>query len=99
MHLGSVSEMSFSRKHESNADKYALEIQDCFYGHVAGATGFFEHTSIMEEQSFTGHYLSTHPESRQRISDLEQLARERGYAMNGRITPFRIEFNREKLTN
>lgn len=88
-----VSEMSFSRKHESNADEFALGIQNCFYGHVAGAGDFFEHTSKMEEKRFTGHYLSTHPESRQRISDLDLLARERGYVQKGKIIAFRFDFS------
>ncbi len=83
-----VSELSFSRQHESMADRYALEVQNCVYGHVAGATDFFEHTGRLEEKRFTGHYLSTHPESRQRIKELNELAAKRGYNTNGSKIPF-----------
>ena len=83
-----VSELSFSRQHESMADEYALDIQNCVYGHVAGATDFFEHIGMLEEKRFTGHYLSTHPESSQRIANLNNLAMERGYSRSSEKTPF-----------
>jgi len=83
-----VSELSFSREHESMADEYALDIQNCVYGHVAGATDFFEHTGRLEEKRFTGHYLSTHPESSQRVANLNNLAMERGYSRSSEKLPF-----------
>lgn len=91
-----VSELSFSRQHESMADRYALEVQNCVYGHVAGATDFFEHTGSLEGKRFTGHYLSTHPESQKRIMALNALATERGYEANGKKVPFRYIFSAEK---
>jgi Zn-dependent protease with chaperone function len=83
-----VSELSLSRKHESMADKFALRTVNCFYGHVAGAADFFEHTAEMEESFFTGHYLSTHPLSEERIARLHELAGERGYTLQGELVPF-----------
>jgi Zn-dependent protease with chaperone function len=85
-----VSELSFSRQHESMADEYALDIQNCVYGHVAGATDFFELTGRLEKKQFTGHYLSTHPESSQRIASLKDLAMERGYVRSGEKIPFTV---------
>lgn len=83
-----VSELTFSRQHESMADAYALGIQNCVYGHVAGATDFFAHTSGLEEKRFTGHYLSTHPGSSQRVASLNTFALERGYMLNNEKIPF-----------
>ncbi len=83
-----VSELSFSRKHESMADELALHAVNCNYGHVGGAASFFEHTAEMEENLFTGHYLSTHPLSEQRIMRLDELARERDYSRKGKLTPY-----------
>lgn len=91
-----VSEMNFSRKHESMADQYALGIQNCFYGHVAGATDFFEHTEKLEEDSFTGHYLSSHPKTKERISDLNDLALERRYIQDGEKVPFAMNLPEKK---
>lgn len=70
------------------ADEYALDIQNCVYGHVAGAADFFEHTGRLEKKQFTGHYLSTHPESSQRIENLNDLALEHGYVQSGERKPF-----------
>ena len=83
-----VSELGFSRKHETMADEYALEKLDCLYGHVAGATGFFELTSKMEENNFAGHYLSTHPLSEKRITHLTDLAGEKGFRREGELVPY-----------
>lgn len=87
-----VSEMHFSRKHESMADSYALGIQHCFYGHIGGATDFFQHTEHLEKNRFAGHYLSTHPESRKRIIALNELARERGYGEQSEKVGFSMVF-------
>jgi len=87
-----VSELSFSRKHETMADEYALDIQNCVYGHVAGATDFFEHAARLEEKRFTGHYLSTHPESARRISRLNDLAVDRAYERGGEKIPVDFKF-------
>ncbi len=83
-----VSELGFSRKHESMADESALQTVNCYYGHVAGAVNFFQHTSTMEENLFAGHYLSTHPLDEQRISRIKELAEERGYSLRGELVPF-----------
>ncbi len=91
-----VSEMSFSRKHESMADAYALGIQNCFYGHVTGATDFFKYTDQLEKEHFTGHYLSSHPESQQRIAALNDLAVERGYTLAGEKRPFSMKLPERK---
>ena len=86
--LMQVPELSFSRQHESRADAYALDIQNCVYGHVAGATDFFSHTAQLEQKRFIGHYLSTHPESSRRVMDLNKLALERGYTQSTDTIPF-----------
>ncbi len=83
-----VSELGFSRKHETMADEYALEKLNCLYGHVAGATGFFEYTSEMEANNFAGHYLSTHPLSEKRIAHLTDLAGEKGFKGEGELVPY-----------
>lgn len=79
-----ITEMSFSRKQETRADEFALETLHCDYGHVAGATDFFEKISKAEDPGKFGHYLASHPESRKRISHLENIIRSRGFKLGKR---------------
>jgi len=81
-----LTEMSFSRKQETRADEFALETLYCDYGHVAGATDFFEKISKAQDPGKFGHYLASHPESRKRISHLENIIRSRGFKL-GKATP------------
>ncbi len=83
-----VSELGFSRKHETMADDFALDAMNCYYGHVAGATSFFKHTSTVQEGKFIGHYLSTHPLGEKRITHLIDRAEAKGYSQAGKLVPF-----------
>ena len=74
-----LTELSFSRKQESQADEFALDTLFCHYGHVADATSFFSKIPEDGDPGRFGHYFASHPENRRRINHLEDLARERGY--------------------
>ena len=74
-----LTELSFSRKQESQADEFALDTLFCHYGHVADATAFFSKIPEDGDPGRFGHYFASHPENRRRIGHLEDLARERGY--------------------
>ena len=78
-----LSELGFSRQHEAMADALALQTVNCYYGHTAGSTSFFEHTAAMDEERFAGHYLSSHPLHGQRVVELKKLAAEQGFSMDG----------------
>lgn len=82
-----LSELGFSRQHETMADTFALQTVNCFYGHVAGSTSFFEHTGEMAEERFAGHYLSSHPLHLQRVTELKKLAVEQGFRTEGELKP------------
>jgi predicted Zn-dependent protease len=82
-----LSELGFSRQHETMADTFALQTVNCFYGHVAGSTSFFEHTGEMAAERFAGHYLSSHPLHRQRVAELKKLAAEQGFRAEGELKP------------
>lgn len=74
-----LTELSFSRKQETQADEFALDTLFCRYGHVTGATSFFSKIPKDGDPGRFGHYFASHPENRRRIGHLEDLARERGY--------------------
>jgi Zn-dependent protease with chaperone function len=81
-----LTELSFSRKQESQADEFALETLFCHYGHVADATSFFSKIPKDGDPGRFGHYFASHPENRRRIGHLKDLARERGYPTGNPLT-------------
>ena len=70
----------FSQSRESDADATALDIIQCHYGHVAGATEFFETMVKPGEDLPLMHYFQTHPEAQARIESIHQLSAEKGYS-------------------
>jgi len=71
----------FSKESESAADATALQALNCHYGHVGGATEFFEKMIESDEDldwSLT-HFFASHPQAQQRIDDLRALSTELGY--------------------
>ncbi len=71
-----IGQARYCQEREALADKLALETLHCFYGHVGGATEFFE---AMQEESGKqdrglGGYFTSHPEAVQRIDALRSLA-------------------------
>jgi Zn-dependent protease with chaperone function len=81
-HGMTLTELSFSRKQETEADEYALKTLACVYGHVGGATDFFSKIPEDGDPGRFGHYFASHPENRRRIDHLRDLARRRGYSTN-----------------
>ena len=79
-----VTELSFSREQETRADEFALETLNCAYGHVAGASDFFEKIPKAQDPGKFGHYFASHPENRRRISHLRMIIRSRGFKLGDR---------------
>ncbi len=75
-----LAETGFSRGQESEADKFALEALHCRYGHVGGATDFFD-TMIKEESGLKlfNHFFASHPDSQKRIEAMNNKAAQAGY--------------------
>ncbi len=74
----------FSQEREFAADATALQILNCYYGHIGGATEFFETLENSGETFDIGinHYFSSHPEIQARIDNIHRLARLRGYKLD-----------------
>lgn len=72
------SQAQYSQERESIADKQALQVLSCYYGHVGGATEFFEAMKSNDGKGSNvfGHYFSSHPEAVERINNLHRLAKE-----------------------
>lgn len=86
---GQLATTTFSREQESNADAFALALVEAEFGHVAGTTDFFDKLpspdSALERSLAT--YLATHPLSADRVADMEQLAHDNGWSLQGKTTP------------
>ena len=85
---GQLSTRSFSREQESQADAFGLMLVEAEFGHVAGATDFFEKLPSPDtalERSLAS-YLATHPLSEDRLEDIELLAEEKGWVTEGETT-------------
>ena len=72
-----ISFSQYSQTRESLADKTALETLNCRYGHVGGATEFFESIKPVDGINYNAlkHYFSSHPEAVERINALCQEAK------------------------
>lgn len=71
----------FSQERERAADATALQVLDCHYGHVGGATEFFELIANPDDDfdfALT-HYFSSHPEAEDRIDAINALSKSMGY--------------------
>ena len=67
----------YSQTRERLADEKALQVLDCFYGHVGAATEFFNAMTPGNEEKniLIGQYFNSHPEALERIKNLEELAK------------------------
>jgi predicted Zn-dependent protease len=80
----------FSRDAERRADSDGLATVAATYGHVAGADAFFRILLDQMGKSLPAEgpeFLSTHPLTESRIKALDALAREQGWATDGKTTP------------
>lgn len=78
---------SFNRKQELAADDFGLELVYTQYGHVGEAWRLFERWDDGDDSFFNVvGYTSTHPQPRDRIEVLEELARSKGWATVGDVT-------------
>jgi predicted Zn-dependent protease len=87
--LADLTESRFARDHEREADRFGLDLVHREYGHVAGADAFFRTLPDADADlgDRLGSWVASHPVSEDRIADLRDLARERGYATTGELLP------------
>lgn len=76
LHLGTA---KFSRTREARADARALEILQCRYGHVGGATELFESMKAKDSSWTLSHYMASHPAMQERIAAMHAQAAARRF--------------------
>ena len=78
---------SFTRQQETKADEFGLAIVHAEYGHVNEAWRLFERWAITDNNLIDlVTYLSTHPDTGDRIADMRELTRIRAWQTNGEVT-------------
>lgn len=88
--LQEVAQLRFSRRQEREADVWGLQRVADYYGHIGGATEFFERLPQAKSAVARGaeSFLSTHPVASDRIESLQQLAVANGWRQTGTLTDF-----------
>ncbi len=82
-----LTELSFSRRQETSADHFALEVLHCAYGHVGGALTFFEKLAASEHSRYNKiSFFSSHPLYPERLHELQAYSRQHGFG-SGKLTP------------
>jgi beta-barrel assembly-enhancing protease len=89
---GNLTQLSYSRNQEQSADLYALYRIIERYGHGGHSLDFFKRLNNKEKeenrlQLRLSEYFSTHPLSQDRINYLKKIAEEKGWYMEGELTP------------
>lgn len=75
---GNLASLSFSRKHEEEADEYSVHyLKETGY-QCNGAYSFFQKLIDSEEAGHTPTFLSTHPNPKDRIEDINGTAKKIG---------------------
>jgi predicted Zn-dependent protease len=87
---GLLTNLSFSREQERDADSAGLAALAAVYGHVAGALDLYRTLRDEEGPSSVLHvdFFDTHPGAGRRIAAIEEEARVNGWSLNGEVTPF-----------
>lgn len=77
-----VSELQFSKQQELSADEFAMELMNRTYHHVGPGIRFFERELVdPKANNWVLDFLSTHPDTRERIKIMKNIAKEKGYPL------------------
>jgi predicted Zn-dependent protease len=73
-------EMKFSQHQETAADLFALDLLHTRYGHIAGATDFFEDLAREEPHGRLAYFFATHPYPQDRVQTLREYIQQQKYS-------------------
>lgn len=89
--LGQV-EAKFSQRQEREVDEFGLHLLHKTYGHVGGATDFFERTQKEKSRSNLAYFFASHPSPTNRVDHLKELIESFQYAIREK-TPLEFPEN------
>ncbi len=79
-----ISSAKYSQSQEFAADAYGLEVMNCAYGTVNGATRIFEK---MDDGKEWMHFVATHPGFKKRIETMRKISAKKGYDTSKKLIP------------
>lgn len=87
---GLLTVLRFSRAQEEESDRIALEALARVYGNATGADTFFNLMLDLPNRELaekTPAFLTTHPATRERITEIRRLAQQHGWAVDAPTLP------------
>lgn len=84
---GALVGSAYSRDQERAADRYALQLMQAEYGHVAGATSSLARLTAGDMTDLIGGYIGSHPGPSERMGEVLRIAAEEGLALAGEELP------------
>ncbi len=85
--VASISSSSYSRKAETRADSFGLELMQATYGSVSGSTELFKKLAEDENVNLFSLYKRSHPFSNKRVNDMINLANKKHWVFNNYLLP------------
>ena len=82
--LNIITNAQYSQKQEIKADQFGLKLLNKYYGHVGGATDFFERLKQEKKNNIDIDFLSTHPIPDKRIKQLNKLIKKEGFLIKSK---------------
>jgi len=94
---GLLSQLQFSREHETESDTTALTTMQALYGHVNGANDLFKLLLSEHGSTYQPELFSTHPAIGSRMARIDELQRTAGQQI-GNVTPLPAEYRQWLVT-
>ncbi len=95
-----ITMLSFNRDMEQASDEEGLHVLQAYYGQAQGSTTLFEILAGQEqaEASSIPEFLQTHPNTKGRISHINDIAQANGWLLQGETQPIPLNI-RQKLAS
>ncbi|MBN2823796.1 MAG: M48 family metallopeptidase [Campylobacterales bacterium] len=79
-----MQQMHYSKKQESHADEFGVDMLICRYGSAVGASDLFGRMVKEDEWS---DFMQTHPNFAKRVSKIEKYINQKGFKSSGELKP------------
>jgi len=87
-----LTQLKFSRAHETEADRAAIGTVIRVYGHLNGTADLFEELEKQQSKHAPPEFFNTHPDTDNRIGMIHQAEQQRGLDSNGALTALPKQF-------
>ena len=89
----SLTQLKFSRTHETEADRAAIKTVTRVYGHLNGTADLFEELEKQQSKHAPPEFFNTHPDTDNRIEMIHQTEHQQGLPTDGPLTMLPKQFS------